>query len=86
MDLHLHRREKEGIRILDARGQLTIGESETILRSSIIALAEAQDVNIILNLVGVTEIDDDGLGALIFCHARIVRSGGRSNCLTSRLI
>jgi anti-sigma B factor antagonist len=76
MDLHLHRREKEGIRILDARGQLTIGESETILRSSIIALAEAQDVNIILNLVGVTEIDDDGLGALIFCHARIVRSGG----------
>ena len=76
MDLHLHQREKEGIRILDVRGHLTIGESETILRSSIIALAEARDVNIILNLVEVTEIDDDGLGALIFCHARIVRSGG----------
>jgi anti-sigma B factor antagonist len=85
MDLHLHRREKEGIRILDARGQLTIGESETILRSSIIALAEAQDVNIILNLVGVTEIDDDGLGALIFCYARVVKSGGALKLLNLRL-
>jgi RNA-directed DNA polymerase len=33
MDFHLHQREKEGIRILDVRGHLTIGESETILRS-----------------------------------------------------
>ena len=33
-------------------------------------------MNVILNFAGMTEIDDDGLGALIFCHARIVRSGG----------
>jgi anti-sigma B factor antagonist len=76
MDFHLYQREKEEIRILDVRGHLTIGESETILRSSIITLAEARNVKIILNLAGVTEIDDDGLGALILCHARVVRSGG----------
>src|SRR6266851_755710 len=76
MDLQLHQREKEGIRILDLRGPLIIGDSEAILRTAILALAEARGVNIILNLAGVTEIDDDGLGALVFCYARIVRSGG----------
>ena len=39
-------------------------------------MAEARDVNIILNLAGVSEIDDDGLGVLVLCYARIVRSGG----------
>jgi len=76
MDLQLHQREKEGIRILDLRGHLIIGESEAKLRKAIVALAEAGAVNIILNLADMTEIDDDGLGALVFCYARIVRSGG----------
>jgi anti-sigma B factor antagonist len=76
MDLQLHQRESEGVRILDLRGRLIIGDSETTLRNAIVALAEAGPVNVILNLAGVTEIDDDGLGALVFCYARIVRSGG----------
>jgi anti-sigma B factor antagonist len=75
-DLQLHQRDKEGIRILDLRGHLIRGDSEAILRTAIVALAEARAVNIILNLAGVTEIDADGLGALVFCYARIVRSGG----------
>lgn len=76
MSIQLHQREKEGIRILDLRGHLTIGDSEASLRAAIVALAEAGAVNIILNLADVTEIDDDGLGTLVFCYARIVRSGG----------
>ncbi|HXA06066.1 MAG TPA: STAS domain-containing protein, partial [Bryobacteraceae bacterium] len=72
MELQVHQREKEGIRILDFRGHLLIGGSEALLRKTIVDLAEAGAVNIILNLAGVTEIDDDGLGALIFCYARIV--------------
>jgi anti-sigma B factor antagonist len=74
--LELNRRRNQGIRILDLRGRLTIGDSEAILRAAITAMAEARDVNIILNLAGVTEIDDDGLGALVFCYARIASSGG----------
>jgi anti-sigma B factor antagonist len=76
MDLQLHQRRKEGIWILDLRGRLTIGYLEAILRTAIVALAEAGAANIILNLAGVTEIDDDGLAALVFCYARIARSGG----------
>lgn len=76
MDLQLHQREKEGIRILDLQGRLAIGESETMLRTAIVALTKTGAVNIVLNLAGITEIDDDGLGALVFCYARVVRSGG----------
>src|SRR6266446_8469364 len=76
VDFQLDQREKEGISILDLRGPLIIGDSEAILRTAIVALAEARAVNIILNLAGVTEIDDDGLGALVFCYARIAKSGG----------
>ena len=76
MALQLHQREKEGIRILDLRGHLTIGDSEAALRSALVALAETRAVNVILNLVEVTEIDDDGVGALVFGYARISRSGG----------
>jgi anti-sigma B factor antagonist len=76
MDLQLLQREKEGIQILDLRGRLVIGESEATLRTAIVSLAEGGVVNVILNFAGVTEIDADGLSALAFCNARIVRSGG----------
>ena|ERR1700693_6353129 len=81
-DLHLKQRENEGILILDLQGRLMIGNSEAILRNEIVELAEARAVNIILNLAAVTEIDDDGLGALSFCYARIVRSGGALKLLS----
>jgi anti-sigma B factor antagonist len=76
MDLQLNQHEKQGIRILDLQGRMVIGDSEAILRTEIVALAEARVVNIILDLAGVTEIDEDGLGALVFCYGRIGRSGG----------
>jgi anti-sigma B factor antagonist len=76
VDLQLHQREKEGIWILDLRGRLVMGDSEASLRAAIVALTEARAVNIILNLADVTEIDDGGLATLVFCRARIVRSGG----------
>jgi anti-sigma B factor antagonist len=41
-------------------------------------------VNIILNLAGVTEMDEDGLSALVFCRARIARSGGALELLNLR--
>lgn len=82
MDLKLNQRESEGIRILDLHGRLIIGEPESMLRTEIIALANAKDVNVILNLEGVAAIDDDGLGALVFCWARIASSGGALKLLS----
>ena len=76
MDLQFRQREKEGIQILDLHGHLIEGASESSLRAVIVALAEARTVNVILNFAGVTEIDADGTGAVVFCDARLVRSGG----------
>jgi anti-sigma B factor antagonist len=76
MDLQLHQREKEGIQILDLQGHLIEGASEALLRAAIIELAEAKTANVILNFAGVTEIDTDGLGALVFCEARLERASG----------
>ena len=76
MDLQLHQREKEGIQILDLHGHLIEGSSEARLRAVIVELAEARTVNVILNFAGVTEIDNDGLGALVFCDARLTQASG----------
>jgi anti-sigma B factor antagonist len=84
MDLQLGQREKEGICILDLDGSLTIGDSEMILRTTMVTLAEAGALNIILNLENVTEIDEDGLSALVFCYAQIVSSGGALKLLHLR--
>jgi hypothetical protein len=42
VDFQPDQREKEGIWILDLRGYLIIGDSEAILRTAIVALAEAR--------------------------------------------
>jgi anti-sigma B factor antagonist len=76
MDRRLTQRAKEGIRILDLRGQLKAGDSESTLRSAIDALAEYDVVNIVLNLAEVTKIDSGGLEALILCHTQIRQRGG----------
>ena len=76
MDRRLTHREKEGIRILDLRGQLKAGDSESTLRSAINALARDNVANIVLNLAEVTKIDSDGLEALVLCHAQIRKRGG----------
>ncbi len=76
MDLQLHHREKEGIQILDLHGHVTEGASEAKLRATIIDLAEAKIIKVILNFAGVMEIDADGLGAVNFCEARLTSLSG----------
>jgi anti-sigma B factor antagonist len=76
MERHLTDREKEGIRILDLRGQLKAGDTESTLRSAINALARDNVVKIVLNLAEVTKIDGDGLEALVLCHTQIRKRGG----------
>jgi anti-sigma B factor antagonist len=76
MDMRLTHRKQEGIRILDLRGQLKAGDSESTLRSAISTLARDNVVNIVLNLAEVTKIDSDGLEALVLCHTQIRMRGG----------
>jgi anti-sigma B factor antagonist len=75
-DRGLTHREKEGIRILDLRGQLKAGDTESTLRSAMNALARDNVVNIVLNLAELKKIDSDGLEALVLCHTQLRKRGG----------
>ena len=74
MDLTFTIRQKEGIWILDLRGRL--GDSEAILRRAILTMTGGGPLKVVLNFVGLSEIDADGLGEVVFCYAHVVRLNG----------
>jgi anti-sigma B factor antagonist len=76
MGLHVEQRERDGVVILDLKGQLTLGHGGQELRDRLTALHQAGKVNIVLNLKDVTHIDSTGLGALVFGLARLRKAGG----------
>jgi anti-sigma B factor antagonist len=76
MELEIHQREIQGIVILDLKGFLGLGESESLLRERITRLASAGALKVILNCANVNEIDEDGLGFLVVCATRLRKAGG----------
>ena len=75
MSLHMTRREREGVIILDCKGRLVAGEEATILRDSVKVLATGP-VNVILNLGGIDYIDSTGLGGMVICYTTVRKAGG----------
>ena len=76
MELTLSERIKEGIVILDAKGQMVAGESADRLRERLKAMAEAGPANVILNLAHVDYIDSSGLGALVMSFSALRKKDG----------
>jgi len=76
MDLTISERTKEGIVILDAKGQIVAGDGADRLRERLKALAEAGQANAILNLAGVDYIDSSGLGALVMSFSALRKKEG----------
>ena len=75
-------RQKEGIWILDLRGRL--GDSEAILRRAILAMTGGGPLKVVLNFAGLSEIDADGLGKVVFCYTHVVRLNGSLKLLNLR--
>jgi anti-sigma B factor antagonist len=76
MDLSLTERTKEGIIIVDAKGQIVAGESADKLRDHLRGLVERESPNAILNLGHVDYIDSSGLGALVMSFSALRKKGG----------
>ncbi len=76
MSLEIHRREKEGIAILDVKGRLTVGEAASALREGLSSLGAEGKSRVILNLAGVDYIDSTGLGTLVVCYTSMKKAGG----------
>lgn len=76
MNFELHRREREGVVILDMKGRLVVGEPSVHLRESINQEVAQGRTHVILNLEEVDYIDSTGLGCMVICYTTLQKAGG----------
>lgn len=74
-NLEIQSREREGIKILDVIGKLTVGGASD-LRERVNAETAAGNLQQILNLKEVEYIDSTGLGAMVICYMSVQKAGG----------
>jgi anti-sigma B factor antagonist len=77
LPLEIEQREREGIRILDLSGRVTMGDEASGLRDAFRDLARDGVRNVLLNLCDVDYIDSTGLGALVVCFTSLRKAGGK---------
>jgi anti-sigma B factor antagonist len=73
--LEIQSREREGVKILDLSGKLTVGGSSD-LREKVSAETAAGSLQQLLNLKDVEYIDSTGLGTMVICHMAVQKAGG----------
>ena len=75
MSMEIHEREKEGIRIVDLSGRMTVGEAATV-RDRTRELLAGDVRRFLFNLQEVDYIDSTGLGVLVMCFTAVEKAGG----------
>ncbi len=73
--IEIQAREKEGIKILDLNGKLTVGGASD-LREKVNEQLAAGSLQQILNLKQVEYIDSTGLGTMVICFMSVQKAGG----------
>jgi len=76
MSLEIAEREREGIRILDLSGRLTVGAASTQLREAMTKEQASGVTKVVLNLKNVDYIDSTGLGTLVICYTILQKASG----------
>jgi anti-sigma B factor antagonist len=74
-NLEIASREREGIKVLDLSGKLTVGGASD-LREKVTAELSAGSLQQLMNLKQVEYIDSTGLGAMVICHMAVQKAGG----------
>jgi anti-sigma B factor antagonist len=74
--LEIAHREQEGIEILTLKGRLIFGEEDLALRNYVSRAAAAGKIHIVMDLGEVADLDDTGLGTLLFVDAALKKAGG----------
>jgi anti-sigma B factor antagonist len=73
--IDIQSREREGVKILDLNGKLTVGGASD-LRERVSAETSAGHLQQILNLKEVDYIDSTGLGTMVICYMAVQKAGG----------
>jgi anti-sigma B factor antagonist len=74
-NLEISSREREGVKILDLSGKLTVGGASD-LREKVSAETAAGSLQQLLNLKEVEYIDSTGLGTMVICYMAVQKAGG----------
>jgi anti-sigma B factor antagonist len=77
VSLEIEQREKEGVIVLDLKGNLRFGEEDLQLRQSVEALKRAGKTSLILNLENMSEMDRTGVETLVLVSQELGKTGGR---------
>jgi len=73
--IDIHSRDREGVKILDLSGKLTVGGASD-LRERVSAETAAGSLQQLLNLKDVEYIDSTGLGTMVICYMAVQKAGG----------
>jgi anti-sigma B factor antagonist len=73
--LEIESRDREGVKILDLSGKLTVGGASD-LREKVSAETAAGSLQQLLNLKDVEYIDSTGLGTMVICFMAVQKAGG----------
>jgi anti-sigma B factor antagonist len=84
MGLQLSIRQFAGVAILDLQGRATIGHGNDLLSGNLRKLIRDGERNILLNLVGVTQLDSSSLTTIVRAHASLKQKGGNLKLLRPR--
>lgn len=76
MALEIHKKQHEGVVVLDMKGRVTVGPEATALREAVAAVVASNERNLVLNLAQVDFIDSTGLGALVMSSTSMRKAGG----------
>jgi anti-sigma B factor antagonist len=86
--VNISQHEVEGVVVLELTGRLVAGDDCTLLRDAINTNADADRIQIVLNLQRLDFIDSTGLGTLVICYTRLQQKSGalKLACLSKRHI
>lgn len=73
--IEISTRDREGVKILDLSGKLTVGGASD-LREKVSAETAAGSLQQLLNLKDVEYIDSTGLGTMVICYMAVQKAGG----------
>jgi anti-anti-sigma factor len=76
MPLEIIQRERDGIQILDLKGQLIFGQEDLDFRNELDRLAAAGKSRVALNLSDLRELDNTGLETLLAAVEKLRKAGG----------
>jgi anti-sigma B factor antagonist len=76
MGLQISSRKSGNVTILDLQGRVTIGSSNDALNTQLRELAKNAPCDVLVNLVGVSQMDSSGISTIVRSFVTLERQGG----------